>query len=91
MKCGGETVTMRETNKGAYVDMRKFIEEKFGISNEVLLQSLTEQSKLETIRRGKMLISDGERQTVLPVLVSGIFRGFVLDEEGREVTDCFAF
>lgn len=71
--------------------MRNFIEEKFGISDEMLLRSLTEQSKLESIKRGKLLISDGERQTVLPVLVSGIFRGFVLDEEGREVTDCFAF
>ena len=39
----------------------------------------------------KILVTGGEVQTELPVLLSGIFRGFVISEEGHEVTDCFAF
>lgn len=70
--------------------MRKFIEEYLGISDEMLLRSLLEHSKVEQVKRGKLLISSGEMQTAIPILVSGVFRGFVLDEEGREVTDCFA-
>lgn len=70
--------------------MREFIEENFGISDEMLLRTLLEQGKVETVKRGKQLVACGENQAVLPVLISGIFRGYVLDEEGREVTDCFS-
>ena len=69
--------------------MRKFIEDNFGISDEMLLRIILEHGKMETVKRGELLISSGELQTALPILLSGIFRGFVLDEEGREVTDCF--
>ena len=69
--------------------MRKFIEDNFGISDEMLLRIILEHGKTETVKRGELLISSGELQTALPILLSGIFRGFVLDEEGREVTDCF--
>ena len=70
--------------------MREFMAEKFGISDGVLLDVLAEHGKVEHVKRGQVLISSGEEQVNLPVLLSGIYRGFVLDEEGREVTDCFA-
>ena len=33
----------------------------------------------------------GETMEMLPLLVSGVLRGYVVDENGRDITDCFIF
>ena len=40
--------------------MRKFIEDNFGISDEMLLRTVLEQGKVEIIKRGELLIASGE-------------------------------
>ena len=43
------------------------------------------------IKKGTVLVEPGQVQAQLIILVSGVFRGFLLDAEGRDITDCFAF
>ncbi len=42
------------------------------------------------IKKGTVLMTPGQVPTQLAVLVDGVFRGFLLDAEGRDITDCFA-
>ena len=55
------------------------------------LSRLSENAKLERYEKGELLLEEGSVQTQLPILVSGMFRGYVLDQEGRDVTDWFAY
>ena len=43
------------------------------------------------VKKGTVLVEPDRVQVQLAILVSGVFRGFLLDAEGRDVTDCFAF
>lgn len=60
------------------------------ISEEPVLQELLADAKYEYVKKGTLLIEPGEVQTHMPVLIKGVFRGFLLDEDGRDITDCFA-
>lgn len=55
------------------------------------MQELLADAKYEYVRKGTLLIETGEVQTQMPVLIKGVLRGFLLDAEGRDITDCFAF
>lgn len=61
------------------------------IPGELVLQELLADAKLEYVKKGTLLIETGEMQIQMPVLIEGVLRGFLLDEEGRDITDCFAF
>ena len=39
---------------------------------------------------GDFLIREGDQPTIVPILLTGIVRGFLLDANGQEITDCFA-
>ena len=62
----------------------------FLFSDPQMMEKLLKISKTELIPKGSILVESGERQTLLPILLNGIFRGFLLDAEGRDITDCFA-
>lgn len=50
-----------------------------------------ETAKKERIKKGHHTVKAGEMQNQLLVLISGIFRGYVIDENGQDITDCFAY
>lgn len=70
--------------------MRNLIEQHFPVYDEELLRTLEEHAKIEHVKRGEVLIRNGEMQEKLPILLSGVYRGYILDNEGHDVTDCFA-
>ena len=67
------------------------VTEDLYISQEPVLQELLADTKPEYVKKGTLLIEAGEVQAQLPVLIKGVLRGFLLDAEGRDITDCFAF
>lgn len=71
--------------------VRDFLKNCFQLTDEDILRQLTEISKIEYFEKGKMLVEAGEVQTLLPVLAEGVFRGFLIDPDGRDITDCFAY
>lgn len=78
--CGGEVV-----------EIRTHLHETLHLPLEILTPSLLETVELRTLKKGDLLIRQGECQEHVYFLVSGILRGFFLDAAGQEVTDCFAF
>ena len=59
--------------------LRDFYRNVYRLEGEQLISELEAVSGLRMVRRGALL------------LIEGVFRGYFFDEEGREVTECFAY
>lgn len=68
-----------------------FYKEALGLEEDELAEQLARISRPEKLRKGQRVISMGEQIEALPVLVKGVLRGYVVDENGRDITDCFIF
>jgi len=68
-----------------------FFKKGLNLSNDELIKKLANIARLENLKKGQLLIEEGEPQTKIPFLLRGILRGFLVDAEGREITDCFAY
>lgn len=68
-----------------------FYTEVMKISDPALVQQLAKLTQDIHLEKGDLLIREGERQDRFIFLVNGVLRGFFLDVNGREITDCFAF
>lgn len=71
--------------------VKQFYQEALGIGDEQLAEQLAEISRGESVKKGQRIISMGEMMDGLPILVSGVLRGYVVDENGRDITDCFIY
>ena len=69
----------------------KFLENYLPLSDATVRQTLLHAARTASIPKRTLLIESGEVQRQIPILVHGIIRGFLLDADGRDITDCFAF
>lgn len=60
------------------------------LTDPALIEALLEAGIPLHLDQGELLIRVGERPAVVPFLLEGIVRGYLFDEDGREITDCFA-
>lgn len=63
----------------------------FGLTDEPLIQRLTQLGEIRRLKKGRALYREGERPAKVGFLVQGLLRGYFLDAGGRDITDCFAF
>lgn len=68
-----------------------FFYENFDMIDAQIIQHLVASAKQEHLKKGDYVVEAGEKQLQIPFLVKGILRGFVVDENGQDTTDCFAF
>lgn len=68
-----------------------FLKNTLGISDQTLLCKLAAAAKEKHLNRGDFVIREGEEQKEISFLINGILRGFFIDLEGNDVTDCFGF
>lgn len=73
------------------IDVKSFYQQVFGIADMELVEKLVFVTELRSLKKRDILIQEGQVLTDVPFVISGIFRGFFLDENGRDITDCFAF
>lgn len=71
--------------------LQELIENTFQIRSPILVELLQAEAKIRSVPKGGVIVKEGEVSTELPVLLSGIARGFLYDIGGNEITDCFAF
>lgn len=69
----------------------EFYRKSFQLSDETELQRLTEITELVHLRKGERICQEGERQNKVTFLLRGLLRGYFLDANGRDITDCFVF
>lgn len=63
-------------------------DENYNLKNSDILQELIDHSIIQHMEKGSKLIEVGETPQYLFFLVSGVVRGFFLDVNGKDVTDC---
>ena len=69
------------------MDIRQFCVEFFGIQDRGLLDDLERVCRVRRVPKGDALVQIGEKQSEAAFLISGLFRGYYVDSEGKEVTD----
>lgn len=83
-------MNVRWGNVGVPVEIQEFLKNELHLTDPKQLRQLMEDAKMEYIPAGTFLVRSGELQACIPFLLDGVFRGFLVDEEGRDITDCFA-
>ena len=58
------------------------------LTDEALIHEAVELSEIKTIKHGDYLIRQGKVPTHMCFLLNGILRGFMLDVNGKDMTDC---
>ena len=69
----------------------EFYRQVLSLTDEALLQKLISVTELHCLSKRDILIREGQPLNYIYFLVSGIFREWVLDANGRDITDCFSF
>lgn len=72
-------------------DFEQFFADHLGIGDPEVAEALAAAAELVPVKRGSFVMQIGEKSAALSLVVQGVFRGFVFDENGMEVTDCFAY
>lgn len=70
-------------------DIRAFLREAFQITNEDILRQAEVSGYLEHLKKGELVIEVGERHQTIAFLLHGVARGFLIDANGHEISDCF--
>lgn len=65
-----------------------FLRNVLQIDDELLIQEALEVSDLVVYSKGSHLWQEGDPITRIPLLISGIVRGYFNTEDGKEITDC---
>lgn len=68
-----------------------FYREYFQIYNEELLEEISKVSRVRTLAAGEMLCKQGQVPMQLYLLLQGVIRGFLLNINGKDITDCIVF
>lgn len=68
---------------------KKLVMELLGVENEDLAAEMAAHATSRKIAKHEVILKEGEVQTAIPFLVSGIYRGYYTNNRFREVTDCF--
>lgn len=79
---------------GGYRNMEKIvnlIRQRYQLTDEDMLRELAENLTLYHAEKGEQIIAEGEKQTNVYFLISGIIRGVYFSEKQKEITDCFAY
>ena len=69
----------------------KLFQQLLDFDNHEIEQLLFADARQLHLKKGDCLMQAGEVQTHLSFLGSGILRGYVIDENGQDITDCFAY
>lgn len=68
-----------------------FFTETLHLSDNNLISELVKKSSIKTIKKGEYLIRQGQRAEHIFFLVDGICRGFFVDINGKDITDCLIY
>ncbi len=73
------------------MEARNFFEKVIGVSDITALDSLEHLAEFKKVSSGEEIFEEGRQQSYIVFLLKGILRGFYVDENGHEITDCFMF
>ena len=69
----------------------EFYRDFLNLTEEAALREVVKSSHFRTIKAGECLFKQGEIPTQVCFLVQGVMRGFLLNVNGKDITDCIVF
>lgn len=72
------------------VSVKDYFRERCGIKGEELLTEMEAITEVIYLKRGDIMLQQGQMAENVFFQVEGIMRGFFLDKDGREHTECFS-
>lgn len=85
------TFPVSGTRGGRPLTTESFYTEVMKITDFALAHQMADLTQQIHLSKKEMLIREGEQQEHFVFLLEGVLRGFFLDINGREITDCIAF
>lgn len=70
---------------------RMFFEKGLCLSEEHIITRLADESKIKMVKKGRLLVEEGEIQSLLFFMIEGVVRGYVIKADGQDITDCFVY
>ena len=67
------------------------LEEILHLEDTDLAASLADASRLFSCKKRQLVAKPDACSDWIPFLVSGVIRGYLTDEKGRDITDCFLY
>lgn len=68
-----------------------FYKDVFRLKDTDLIQQFSDATKIRCMKRGEYIVRIGEVLNEVCFMEKGITRGYFLDVNGKDVTDCFSF
>lgn len=79
-------------NKGGLsINAYDFYQNVFHLKDKELIQQFSDATKIRCMKRGEYVVRIGEVLNEVYFMEKGITRGYFLDVNGKDVTDCFSF
>lgn len=79
-------------NKGGLsINAYDFYQNVFHLKDKELIQQFSDATKIKCMKRGEYVVRIGEVLNEVYFMEKGITRGYFLDVNGKDVTDCFSF
>ena len=69
----------------------RFFTDILGVNDMELCQRLMSMTEILVIKKGQKIVNFGEQPEKVTFLIKGIFRGYILNSEGKEITECLDF
>ena len=73
------------------VSVVEFYRQVLELTDGELLQKLLSVTEIHCLSKRDIFIREGQPLNYISFVVSGIFREWILDANGRDITDCFSF
>ena len=68
-----------------------FLRKWLNLTDKTAQQTLIRAAQVVFLEANSIVLEAGETQGIVPLLISGVVRGFLLDADGRDTTDCFVY
>lgn len=68
-----------------------FFRDVIGFSDLDLIEYFCNISEVIDMPKGAVIVRQEEQISAIMLILEGVFRGYYLDTEGREITDCFEY
>ena len=79
-------------NKGGLsINAYDFYQNVFHLKDKELIHQFSDATKIRCMKRGEYVVRIGEVLNEVYFMEKGITRGYFLDINGKDVTDCFSF
>ena len=73
------------------MEAREFFGEVIALTDIDLIDKVSDLSKIVYFKKGDMIVRQGELQKYIYFIMEGVFRGYYVNVEGKEITDCLGF